>query len=32
MLAERCQIAGVDMAARQAAGASDHTIVWTEFD
>ncbi len=30
-LAERCHTAEVDMAARKAAGASDHTIVWAEF-
>lgn len=30
-LAERCCTAEVDMAARQVAGASDHTIVWAEF-
>jgi exodeoxyribonuclease-3 len=30
-LAERCLTAEVDMAARKAAGASDHTIVWAEF-
>jgi exodeoxyribonuclease-3 len=31
-LAERCRTATVDMAARMIAGASDHTIVWAEFD
>jgi exodeoxyribonuclease III len=31
-LAERCRTAEVEMAARQAAAASDHTIVWAEFD
>ncbi|MGC2657903.1 MAG: exodeoxyribonuclease III [Bryobacteraceae bacterium] len=31
-LAERCHMASVDMEARQQAGASDHTIVWAEFD
>ena len=31
-LAERCRTATVDMAARKIAGASDHTIVWAEFD
>jgi exodeoxyribonuclease-3 len=31
-LAERCRTAGIDMAIRKIAGASDHTIVWAEFD
>jgi len=31
-LAERCRTAKVDMAARRVKGASDHTIVWAEFD
>lgn len=31
-LAERCRIAAVDMTPRKMAGASDHTIVWAEFD
>jgi exodeoxyribonuclease-3 len=31
-LAERCIAATVDMAPRQMAGASDHTIVWAEFE
>jgi exodeoxyribonuclease III len=31
-LAERCRTAAVDMAIRKIAGASDHTIVWAEFD
>ena len=31
-LAERCRQAEVDMAPRLRAGASDHTIVWAEFD
>lgn len=31
-LAERCRTAGVDMEMRKIAGASDHTIVWAEFD
>jgi exodeoxyribonuclease-3 len=31
-LAERCRRVEVDMAARKVPGASDHTIVWTEFD
>jgi exodeoxyribonuclease-3 len=30
-LAERCQRAEVDMAARHVPGSSDHTIVWAEF-
>lgn len=31
-LAERCRRVEVDMAPRQAAAASDHTVVWAEFD
>src|ERR1700684_2981375 len=31
-LAERCQAAAVDMFARGIKGASDHTIVWAEFN
>lgn len=31
-LAERCRAAEVDLAPREAPGASDHTIVWAEFD
>jgi exodeoxyribonuclease III len=31
-LAERCRSAAVDMAARKVKGASDHTVVWAEFD
>jgi exodeoxyribonuclease III len=31
-LAERCRAAEVDMEPRRAAGASDHTVVWAEFD
>jgi exodeoxyribonuclease-3 len=31
-LAERCRTAAVDMAVRKIKGASDHTIVWAEFD
>jgi exodeoxyribonuclease-3 len=31
-LAERCVAAAVDMAPRKVSGASDHTIVWAEFD
>jgi exodeoxyribonuclease-3 len=31
-LAKRCHTAEVDMAPRKVAGASDHTIVWAEFD
>lgn len=31
-LAERCRTASVDMAVRHITGASDHTIVWAEFD
>ena len=32
VLAERCRTAEVDMAARKGKSASDHTIVWAEFD
>jgi exodeoxyribonuclease-3 len=32
VLAGRCRIAEVDMGPRKAEGASDHTIVWAEFD
>jgi len=31
-MAERCRAAQVDMAVRKVAAASDHTIVWAEFD
>jgi len=31
-LANVCRVAEVDMEPRKAAGASDHTIVWAEFD
>ena len=31
-IAERCVRAEVDMAPRRAKGASDHTVVWAEFD
>jgi exodeoxyribonuclease-3 len=31
-LAERCRAAEVDMAARAVKGASDHTVVWAEFE
>ena len=31
-LAERCRVADVDLAPRQADGASDHTVVWAEFE
>ena len=31
-LAERCHAAAVDMAPRKIAGASDHTVVWAEFN
>ena len=31
-LADRCRTAEIDMAPRKAAAASDHTIVWAEFD
>jgi exodeoxyribonuclease-3 len=31
-LAERCRTVTVDMEARKMKGASDHTIVWAEFD
>jgi exodeoxyribonuclease-3 len=32
ILADRCHKAEVDMSPRRGAGASDHTIVWAEFD
>jgi exodeoxyribonuclease-3 len=32
VLAERCHTAEVDMAPRGVPGASDHTIVWAEFE
>ena len=32
ILAERCRVADVDLEPRKAPGASDHTIVWAEFD
>jgi exodeoxyribonuclease III len=32
VLAARCHTAKVDMAPRKVEGASDHTIVWAEFD
>jgi exodeoxyribonuclease-3 len=31
-LARTCRVADVDMEPRRAAGASDHTIMWAEFD
>lgn len=31
-LADRCRACEVDVSVRQAPGASDHTIVWAEFD
>ncbi len=31
-LAERCRTVAVDMEARRVKGASDHTVVWAEFD
>ena len=31
-LAERCTAADVDMEPRRGAGASDHTVMWAEFD
>lgn len=31
-LADRCRAADVDMEPRRAPGASDHTVVWAEFD
>ena len=31
-MADRCRTAEIDMAPRKAAAASDHTIVWAEFD
>jgi len=32
VLAERCRSAAVDLAVRKVKGASDHTIVWAEFE
>jgi hypothetical protein len=32
ILANRCRTAEVDMGPRKVAAASDHTIVWAEFD
>lgn len=31
-LADRCRVAEVDMDLRQAPGASDHTVMWAEFE
>jgi exodeoxyribonuclease-3 len=31
-LAATCRAAGVDLEPRRAAGASDHTVMWAEFD
>lgn len=31
-LAERCRAADVDLEPRRAEGASDHTVMWAEFD
>ena len=31
-VAARCRIAEVDLPPREAAGASDHTVVWAEFE
>ena len=31
-LAKRCRAIDVSMAARKVASASDHTVVWAEFD
>jgi exodeoxyribonuclease-3 len=31
-LAERCRAADVDLEPRRAPGASDHTVLWAEFD
>jgi exodeoxyribonuclease-3 len=31
-LADLCRAAEVDMGPRRAPGASDHTILWAEFD
>jgi exodeoxyribonuclease-3 len=31
-LADRCRAADVDVEPRKAAGASDHTVVWAEFE
>jgi endonuclease/exonuclease/phosphatase family metal-dependent hydrolase len=32
VMAARCRTAEVDMSPRKVAGASDHTIVWAEFE
>ncbi len=32
VLADRCRTIEVDLAPRKAEGASDHTVVWAEFD
>jgi exodeoxyribonuclease-3 len=32
VLAERCRAADVDLEPRKADGASDHTVMWAEFD
>lgn len=32
VVAARCHLAEFDTAPRKVAGASDHTIVWAEFD
>ncbi len=32
VLAERCHVAEIDLAPRKVPGASDHTIVWAEFE
>jgi exodeoxyribonuclease-3 len=31
-LADRCKIADVDLEPRKVGGASDHTVVWAEFE
>jgi exodeoxyribonuclease-3 len=31
-LAERCKVVETDLEARRADGASDHTVLWAEFD
>jgi exodeoxyribonuclease-3 len=31
-LADRCKAADVDMEPRRGQGASDHTVMWAEFD
>ena len=31
-LASRCQVSEVDLEPSKAEGASDHTVVWAEFD